>query len=164
MASNMPLVEKCRFNMLVEHTGRNDSSCQAGHGCGNGSSKSFSSLDMRAAGLASRMEQEARAEQLLTQMEEQQEATLEAKTDAQSIQELQSEPLDGGRVPDEEVMQLKAIESLQDQYKRQEEAPPELALARESERLTVSLHLWSSMPSSLKWSVISTAVLLRPLN
>ena len=61
----------------------------------------------------------------LTQMEEQQEATLEAKSDAQSIQELQSETLDGSRAPDEEVTQLKAIESLQDQYKRQEEAPPE---------------------------------------
>ena len=97
-----------------------------------------SAADMRAAGLASRMEQEARAEQALTQMEEQQEATLEAKSDAQSIQELQSETLDGSRAPDEEVTQLKAIESLPDQYKRQEEAPPELALARESERLTVA--------------------------
>ena len=70
-------------------------------------------------------------------MVEQQEMTLEAKSDAQSIQELQAEALDGGRVPDGSHA-TKAIESLQDQYKRQEEAPPELSLARETERLTAA--------------------------
>ena len=100
-----------------------------------------SAADMRAVGLASQMEQEARAEQTVTQLEAEEQANLDAKAEAQSIQELQSEPLRGGRLPDEEITQLAAMEAIQEQFRRQDqrlEAPTKLNLERESERLTVA--------------------------
>lgn len=100
-----------------------------------------SAADMRAAGLASQMEQEARAEQTVTQLETEEEVNANAKSDAQSIQDMQSDPLTVGRLPDEEITQLAAMDALQEQFKRQDqrlEAPTELTLERESERLTVA--------------------------
>ena len=100
-----------------------------------------SAADMRAVGLASQMEQEARAEQTVTQLEAEEQANLDAKAEAQSMQELQSEPLRSGRLPDEEITQLAAMEAIQEQFKRQDqrlEAPTKLNLERESERLTVA--------------------------
>ena len=100
-----------------------------------------SAADLRAAGMASRMEQEARAEQSVTQMETKEEATRQAKSEAQSLQEQQSEPLRGGRLPDEEITQMAAMEFLEQQKERQDqslEAPTELTLDRERERLTVA--------------------------
>ena len=100
-----------------------------------------SAADMRAAGLASQMEQEARAEQTVTQLEAEESVNAKAKVEAQSLQERQSDPLDGGRLPDEEITQLAAMDALQEQRKRQDqrlEAPTELTLDRESERLTVA--------------------------
>ena len=77
------------------------------------------------------MEQEARAEQTVTQLQAEEEVNTKRKSDAQSIQELQSEPLDAGRLPDEEITQLAAMDALQEQFKRQDqrlEAPTELPL------------------------------------
>lgn len=100
-----------------------------------------SAADLRAAGMASRMEQEARAEQAISQTESQESITLQAKSEAEDLREQQAEPLRAGRLPDPDTTQLAAMELLAEQKERQDqslEAPTELTLSRERERLTVA--------------------------
>ena len=100
-----------------------------------------SAADLRAASMASNMEQEARAQQAQEQMEAAQEATIKAQKEAESVQAAQSEPLNGGRLPEEEITQLAAMEALEQQFKARDqklEAPTELTLEREAERLTIA--------------------------
>ncbi len=100
-----------------------------------------SPADLQAASLANRMAQEARSEIASAQGEYSQETIERAQQAEQELQALQSEPLDAGRLPSEELTQLAATEALNQRRESRDQTldtPSELDLQRESARLTVA--------------------------
>jgi|GEM_PF-2454031 len=101
-----------------------------------------SPADLRAAGMANRLEQEARAEIAVDDMENAEQAFERAQQDRQSIEDKQSDPMNISRLPEEEMTQMAAMELLSQQREDKGsdglDSPTELDLQRESERLTVA--------------------------
>ncbi len=98
-----------------------------------------SPADLRAASMATRLEQQAQAEISLVAQEEMEQSIQQAQQSIEETPQVQQDSI--GRLPTEEMTQLAAMEQTQRQREQQSEvlaSPSELDLQRETERLTVA--------------------------